>query len=146
MRTARLRGVLLLMTGLAIVFFPMPARAESATERFFRIQASSFAYTPSQITVNAGDEVTIELVSTDVVHGLYLDEYGLSVVSDPGQTSRLKFVADRPGSFRFRCNVTCGAMHPFMIGRLAVGPNTAFWRAVALALLAATGVLTGPRP
>lgn len=106
-------------------------------ERVFRIEASQYAYNPGVIRVNPGDTVTIELVSTDVVHGLYVDGYGVSVQADPGQTTRLAFVAERPGSFRFRCNVTCGAMHPFMIGKLHVGQNSLLWRGIGLALLAA---------
>jgi heme/copper-type cytochrome/quinol oxidase subunit 2 len=80
-----------------------------------------------------------------VAHGLYLDGYDISVEADPGQTGTLTFVADRRGSFRFRCSVTCGAMHPFMIGKLAVGPNTLLYRASGLALLAAAALLIGKR-
>jgi heme/copper-type cytochrome/quinol oxidase subunit 2 len=80
--------------------------------------------------------VTIELAATDVVHGLSIDGYGLETSTDPGQTSRLSFVADRQGSFRFRCTVTCGNMHPFMIGKLQVGQNDQLWRATMLLGLA----------
>jgi heme/copper-type cytochrome/quinol oxidase subunit 2 len=52
------------------------------------------------------------------------------------QTARLTFVADRPGAFRFRCSVTCGPLHPFMIGRLIVGANVWWWRMIGLAALA----------
>jgi hypothetical protein len=38
------------------------------------------------------------------------------------------FVAGRQGSFRFRCTVTCGNLHPFMIGRNQVGQNALLWR------------------
>jgi len=75
----------------------------------------------------------------DVVHGLYVDGYDISVTADPGQTKRLTFVADRSGSFRLRCNVTCGAMHPFMIGKLTVGQNTSLWRSIGLAIIAVFG-------
>ena len=102
-------------------------------DRHFRIEASSFQYTPEAIHVNPGDHVTIDLVSTDVVHGLYIDGYDLNVTADPGQTATLSFVADRAGSFRFRCSVTCGALHPFMIGKLNVGSNDLLWRAIGLA-------------
>jgi heme/copper-type cytochrome/quinol oxidase subunit 2 len=95
--------------------------------------------------VNPGDTVTIELTSTDAVHGLYVDSYGVSVESDPGQTGTLTFIADRPGSYRFRCNVTCGALHPFMIGKLAVGDNTALYRGLGLTMLGAVGVMLGMR-
>ena len=79
--------------------------------------------------------MTIELTSNDVVHGLYLDGYKLEISADPGQTASLTFVADRPGSFRFRCSVTCGELHPFMIGKLKVGQNSLFWRGIGLAVI-----------
>jgi heme/copper-type cytochrome/quinol oxidase subunit 2 len=101
------------------------------------VEASSFAYSPAILHVNPGDRVTIELVSQDVVHGLFIDGYDLEVHADPGQPSRLSFVADQPGSFRFRCSVTCGALHPFMIGQLKVGINWLFWKALGSAVLAA---------
>ena len=129
------------MAGLAVAFAPLPVPAISAQAQTFQIEARQFAYSPSEITVNPGDTVTLQLVSTDVVHGLYIDGYDLSVESDPGQTATLSFKANQPGSFRFRCNVTCGAMHPFMIGKLTVGRNDWFLRSAGLAAVAALGVL-----
>ena len=134
------------LAGAVIAFAPLPVRVASPTQRTFRVEASQFAYNPAVLTVDPGDTVTIELVSTDVVHGLYVDGYGVSVTADPGQTARLTFTADRSGSFRFRCNVTCGALHPFMIGKLRVGPNTLLWRAIGLTVLAAlTAIILFPR-
>ena len=127
--------------GLVVAFALLPARSVAPQERTFRIDSRQYAYSPSELHVNPGDIVTFELVSTDVVHGLYVDGYGVSVEADPGQTATLTFVADRPGSFRFRCNVTCGAMHPFMIGKLTVGANHWLYRGIGLAILAALGVL-----
>ncbi|MFH1909239.1 MAG: cupredoxin domain-containing protein [Chloroflexota bacterium] len=137
MRNSLVFWLLFGIAALLVAFAPLPALRIPPVERVFRIEASQYAYSPGEIRVNPGDTVTIELVSTDVVHGLYLDGYGLSVQADPGQTARLTFTADKPGSFRFRCNVTCGAMHPFMIGKLHVGQNSRLWRGIGLALLAA---------
>jgi heme/copper-type cytochrome/quinol oxidase subunit 2 len=127
----------LALAGLALLvaWAPLPATAPPA-ERTIRLEARSFEYTPPVIHVNQGDRVTLEVVSTDVVHGIYIDGYGLETSADPGQTARLTFVADQPGSFRFRCSVSCGALHPFMIGQLKVGPNTLLWRGMGLAVLA----------
>jgi heme/copper-type cytochrome/quinol oxidase subunit 2 len=127
--------------GLVVAFAPLPVRSVAPRERTFRISARQYAYSPSELHVNPGDMVTFELVSTDVVHGLYVDGYGVSVEADPGQTSTLTFIADRPGSFRFRCNITCGAMHPFMIGELRVGANHWLYRGIGLAILATLGVI-----
>ena len=133
--------LLLLTAGLVVAFAPLPVQPIAPQERTFRIEAGQFAYSPSELKVNPGDTVNIQLVSTDVVHGLYVDGYDISIEADPGQTKILTFVANKPGSFRFRCNVTCGAMHPFMIGKLNVGSNNWFFRSIGLAMLAIVGVI-----
>ncbi len=134
-------SVLFVMAGLVVFFVPLPASITAHQERTFRLEAGQFAYSPSELQVNSGDRVNIQLVSTDVVHGLYVDGYNISIEADPGQTTTLSFVADKPGSFRFRCNVTCGAMHPFMIGKLTVGSNHWLYRSIGLAVLAIMGVI-----
>lgn len=136
MRTRYLVILLFVATGLVVAFAPLPVPPSAPREQTFRIDARQFAYSPSELKVNAGDKVTIELVSHDVVHGMYVDGYNISVEADPGQTATLIFIADKAGSFRFRCNVTCGAMHPFMIGKLTVGSNDWLYRSIGLAVIA----------
>ncbi len=130
------------MAALVVAFAPLPAPVVAPQERTIQIDAGQFAYSPSEVAVNPGDTITIELVSTDVVHGLYIDGYDLSVEADPGQAATMTFTANKPGSFRFRCNVTCGAMHPFMIGKLTVGTNDWLMRSIGLAVIAVLGILT----
>lgn len=132
--------LLFVMAGLVVAFAPLPVSPITPQERTFVIDARQYAYSPSELKVNAGDTVTIQLVSTDVVHGLYVDDYNISVEADPGQSATLTFIADKSGSFRFRCNLTCGAMHPFMIGKLTVGTNNWLYRSIGLAALAVLGV------
>lgn len=131
------------MATLVVAFAPFPFSSlpKSTTSHTFKIDAGQYSYAPSELRVNPGDTVIIQLVSTDVVHGLYIDGYDLSLEADPGQTATLTFIADKPGSFRFRCNVTCGAMHPFMIGKLNVGTNIILYRSIGLALLGVIGVI-----
>jgi len=142
----------LLAVGLAVLLVALAPLASpgvptlGASERVVRIQASRFAYEPAVVRVNRGDRVTLELVSTDVVHGLYVDGYGVSAEADPGQPARISFVADRPGTFRFRCSVLCGGLHPFMIGKLEVGSGARFWVAMAIGIPAALAGLLGWRP
>lgn len=108
----------------------------ATSERTFRIEARDFAFTPATIEVNPGDRLTIELESGDYVHGLHIEGYDVNLTADPGQPASVSFVADRPGTFHIRCSVPCGSLHPFMGGRLRVGPPVAFWRALLLAALA----------
>ncbi|HSG18592.1 MAG TPA: cupredoxin domain-containing protein [Anaerolineae bacterium] len=130
--------LVLALLALAITFTPLPAGTGVVGPHHVQIAASQYDFKPGVISVNKGDKVTIELASADVVHGLYLDGYDLEVTADPGQSASLTFIADKSGTFRFRCSVTCGPLHPFMIGKLKVGNNTLLWRGMALAVLAAS--------
>lgn len=126
--------------GVAILMVPWPFRPVPIT-RHFTIDSRQFAYEPGILKVNQGDTVIITLTASDVVHGLYLDSYGLETRVEPGRSQTIQFVADKPGKFRYRCSVSCGTLHPFMIGELVVGPNTTFGRAVALLALVVGGTL-----
>lgn len=134
------------LAALAIAFTPAPLLAGQPVERTIRVEAASFEYAPASLHVNPGDRVTLELVATDYAHGLYLDGYELNLTAHPGHTERLTFVADKPGAFRFRCSLTCGPLHPFMIGKLDVGPNWLMWRAAGLSGLAVAAALLLVRP
>lgn len=133
----RVLSVVLLIGGIGLfLWWPfIPKTAISTAEHHIRIEAGDYGFTPGVIEVNRGDRVTLELVSTDYVHGIYIDGYDLSFIADPGQPNTLSFIADRSGSFRMRCSVTCGDLHPFMIGKLQVASNGLFWRASGTALL-----------
>lgn len=134
-RSRYLPWLVICLLGILILVLPIPVQARDSAGHTFKVEASRFAYTPSLLKVNPGDQVTIELTSQDVVHGLAVDGYDLEIQADPGQTARLTFTANRSGTFRLRCSVTCGAMHPFMLGKLQVGSSSLLWRAAGLALL-----------
>ncbi len=128
---------------LLILGLPAPHPKRIPSGRHIKIEASRFAFTPGTIRVNPGDRVILELTASDVVHGLYLDNYDISITADPGQSVRMEFTADQVGSFRFRCSVACGDMHPFMIGKLLVGVNWMLWRGILLFTLIPAAVIWG---
>lgn len=139
-RLQRLTLLSLIGLALTVAFAPIPVGAEPTTRRI-TLTARQFAYDPPVLRVNRGDRVILTLQAADVVHGFYLDGYGLDTRLEPGLSQQVEFVADRGGKFRYRCSVSCGALHPFMTGELVVSPNLAFMRAVGLTLLAAVGAL-----
>ena len=124
----------------ALWLLPLSASAESTT-RTFQIDAHQFAFTPGRIEVNEGDVVTITLTASDVVHGFYLDGYGIEQTITPGITQTMTFTADQPGKFRYRCSVSCGTLHPFMIGELAVNGNLPLARAYGTVAVSVIGIL-----
>jgi len=91
--------------------------------RTIKLEASQWRYTPGIVTVNEGDPVTLIITASDVTHGFFLDGYNVTQTVTPGQTITVRFVATRSGRWMFRCAVTCGAFHPYMIGWLRVQPN-----------------------
>jgi heme/copper-type cytochrome/quinol oxidase subunit 2 len=126
-------GISLLILVFSLWQPPNPVAARDETEHVIHVDARSFAFEPEIIRVQHGDRVVIELESLDATHGIFLDGYELGVEAEPGNPARLEFTADRAGSFRFRCSVACGNLHPFMIGQLKVGPNRPFrWSLAAL--------------
>jgi len=129
------------LVDLLVGFAPLPLPGSQPTEHTIRVSARSFEFSPAEIFVNQGDRVSIELISTDVVHGIYLDVYDLQFSADPGHSRTLTFTANQPGTFRFRCSVTCGDLHPFMIGKLHVGSNILLWRGIGLAGVSLIGLL-----
>jgi heme/copper-type cytochrome/quinol oxidase subunit 2 len=130
-------ALLLLLALVAPIPWPMPA----PQERHLNLTARTWEFQPGMVKVNKGDTVVISLQSEDVVHGLYVDGYDISTQAEPGQPGELRFVADRDGAFHFRCTVPCGSLHPFMIGKLIVGPNLTWLRAVLASLIAAGSAL-----
>lgn len=133
--TQKITLLTFLIAALLIAFVPLSVHAQPV-ERKVRIEAGDYAFSPAVIHANPGDRVTIELVSKDVVHGLSIDGYpDINLQADPGKTDRATFIVERAGTFKIRCSVACGNLHPFMTGKISIGPNLLLYRAVGLALL-----------
>ena len=125
MRNQKIIKICFLLSTFYLLFSFGSSFAQS--EKFFEIRAKKFSYTPNIIRVNKGDLVRVRLISEDVHHGLFIDGYGIKTSAHPGMEGSLKFVADKPWRFTFRCSVTCGEFHPYMVGYMVVGPNSRFW-------------------
>ncbi len=92
---------------------------------------------PERITVNLGDEVTIYMTNLeraqDETHGFTVDNYNVHASLEPGETSTVKFVADREGVFPYYCTEFCSALHLEMMGYLMVkDPNKKYVSATKL--------------
>ena len=82
--------------------------------------------TPTSITVNEGDIVTIAVTNieqeTDMLHGFGLLDYNINLVIDPGETKVVTFTAKK-GVFPYYCTNFCSALHQEMQGYLLVKPR-----------------------
>ena len=131
---------------MSLAILPAPRAANTDQQLLVHVSASRFAFDPAEITVQAGQRVNLEISSTDVVHGLYIDGYGLQGVADAGRSETLQFIADRPGTFTISCSITCGPLHPFMVGKLHVVPDYKWIRLIGgVALAVCAGVVWGQK-
>jgi len=96
-----------------------PAPSVPATKSF-TITASQWVFSPNTITVKQGDTVRLRVNSIDVAHGIMIPDYNINKVLNPGETVMIEFIADKKGTFSFRCSVQCGGGHPDMKGTLVV--------------------------
>lgn len=117
--------------------------AAAAESRTIEIRARKFSYSPNIVRVAKGETITVRLISEDVMHGFYLDGYGIETHSQPGSDGSLTFTADKTGRFNYRCSVTCGEFHPFMVGYFVVTPNTRFYAFAGLVGLLGLGSAVG---
>jgi len=96
------------------------AHEPASDERIIRIAASAFEFTPSEIVVEKGVPVTLELVSKDRHHGFKLPGFHQRAEINPGSVQRVRFIPDQLGTFTFFCDVFCGEGHESMSGTLKV--------------------------
>ncbi len=92
----------------------------TSPQKTFTMTAFQFGFEPSVINVDLGDQVTIDITSTDVAHGFSLPAFGIKERLEPGKTVTVKFIADKKGVFLFSCSVQCGEGHSSMKGTLVV--------------------------
>lgn len=84
-------------------------------------------FTPEHVTVKQGDTVVWRITNieraVDAVHGFSIPVYNINLSLEPGETAKIEFVADTPGTFPFYCSEFCSALHLEMMGYLMVEPK-----------------------
>jgi len=118
-----LAGTLLVLSGAATVGVAgPPAEHQGPAERPFSLVARRYTFSPARLEVFEGDLVRIELRTADIAHSFTVDDYRISKRVSPGQVVTFEFRAERPGTFRFYCELKaedgCRQMH----GDLVVKP------------------------
>jgi nitrous-oxide reductase len=100
-------------------------RSGDTVEVFMTAVRSHF--NPEHITVKQGDKVVWRVTNieraVDAVHGFAVPGYNIAASIEPGETIRIEFVADTPGTFPFYCSEFCSALHLEMMGYFMVEPR-----------------------
>jgi cytochrome c oxidase subunit II len=78
------------------------------------ISASRFSFEPHEITVKKGEPVILSVSSTDVTHGLVVEELGIRTEVKKGEAEDLTVTPETAGTFEGKCAHFCGKGHGSM--------------------------------
>ena len=87
--------------------------------RGIKVTARSFSYKPKRITIDADEDVTIVMKSTDIFHDLKVKGEGHIVGAEAGQTKKGGLRIDEPGTYKYWCTVP-GHRSAGMTGKIVV--------------------------
>lgn len=96
------------------------AAAEEPRVKKIKMYARNWNWTPDEIRVKKGTRLSIEFVSEDANHGFELKAYKIKVNLPQDKRGQVEFVADKVGTFRWRCSRPCGNGCAKMTGTLVV--------------------------
>jgi cytochrome c oxidase subunit II len=116
-----------------------PAQASPQDVKVIEVSAKKYEYNPSSIHVKQGTKVQLRITATDHTHGFKIEAFpdgsdkngspGLAFTSpqdcwkiEKGQSATIEFVAQKSGTYSFKCCVRCGLGHGGMKGQLIVDP------------------------
>lgn len=136
-----MRTILMLAAALASWIWPVaqaPAD-QTAAPQVIKISAKKYEFTPGEIRVAKAARVELVIHSEDETHGIKLGVFpegakekgapGLAL-DRPAENGKVEknvdqvidFVAERPGTYDFKCAKLCGMGHNRMKGKLIVEP------------------------
>jgi cytochrome c oxidase subunit II len=85
------------------------------------VNAKAFSFSPSTVTVKAGQPVTLVLEATDIAHDFTVDQPKIHIAASGGDTARGQLDVATPGTYTFYCSVA-GHRAAGMVGKLVVTP------------------------
>lgn len=80
----------------------------------------AWTFSPSEVRIPAGSEVTFRATSGDVLHGLVIEGTRVNLMLIPGQVTVISQRFDEPGEHLILCHEYCGVAHHTMFGRVIV--------------------------
>ena len=99
---------------------PPDAERDEAPTKVIKMYAENWKWTPKVIRVQQGTRVVLKFESYDAPHSFVMKGYGLKIPLPQDSKKEVEFVADKPGTFRWKCGRPCGNGCPKMTGKLIV--------------------------
>ena len=93
------------------VILSLTLAAQEPTPRVIEISAKRFEFTPSAITINKGEAVTLRLTALDRDHGFYQKDLKIDLDLSPDHESVVTITPEKSGRFVAICDHFCGSGH-----------------------------------
>jgi nitrous-oxide reductase len=81
-------------------------------------------FTPDIVRAKVGDKIIVHITNTertpDATHGFAIPTRNVMLSLDPGESTTVTFVVDKPGAYSYYCTEFCSALHLEMQGWLIV--------------------------
>ena len=104
-----------LCMALAVLALPSAARpAVPEAPQKIEITASKFQYSPNEITLKKGQQVTLVFHSADVTHGFKLPELNIKSEIHKDKDTEITITPMQTGQFMGKCAHYCGKGHGSM--------------------------------
>lgn len=91
-----------------------------------RAIGQQYSFTPQCIVVPADTKLTFRVTSSDVVHGLLVEDTNINTMLIPGYVSTFRTSFPKPGEYEMPCHEYCGTGHGGMWGKVRVIDKGAF--------------------
>ncbi len=84
------------------------------------VVARMYSFSPREIEVPAGAQVTFYVTSPDVLHGFEIAGTNFNAMVTPGYVTRISGKFPKPGEYLILCNEYCGQGHQMMSAKVEV--------------------------
>ena len=89
-------------------------------EAVIRAGAKPWVFTPNELKVPVGSQVTFIVTSQDVQHGFLVENTNVNAMLLPGRVTTLTHTFNTPGTYHYLCTEYCGLGHQYMFGTITV--------------------------
>jgi len=101
--------------------FDHPGVREVAPGKFEAVViGQTWAFTPDEIDLPVGADVTFVATSADVVHGFLIPGTRVNMMLVPGEVSKFNYRFREPGEYLLICHEYCGRLHHTMSAKVVV--------------------------
>ena len=96
------------------------ASSAPAQAKVVSMTVENWKFSQTQVNFAAGDTATIRLTNLTGIHGFAVNDLGINIRINPGETKDIVIPTDKPGTYTFYCSVPCGPGHKDMKGTIVI--------------------------